>query len=95
MLFILFFVKVKEKLSKEEERQCKASVKKFLKGDCGELNIGCDMRKIQLCFHLLKQSALQQKQSVQKENQVCIYEELLRQKDEEIRKMFFFNFYNF
>lgn len=82
------FSKTQEKLSKDEEKQCKSLVKKFLRGDCSELNVGCDMRKIHLCFNFLKHSVTvqQQKQTVNKENQTSIYEELLRQKDEEIRK---------
>lgn len=85
----LFFVKANEKLSKEEEKQCKSAVRRFLRGDCSELNVGCDMRKIQLCFNLLKHSVQQQKRTVEKENNSTLYEELLRQKDEEIRKTIF------
>lgn len=48
------------------------------------------MRKIKLCFNLLKDSAnvQQQKQTLDKENHTSISEELLRQKDDEIRKIY-------
>lgn len=52
-------------LTKEQEKQCKNAVRKFLNDSSMELHVEPDMRQIQLCFRFLKQAVLiQQKQKL-------------------------------
>lgn len=78
-------------LTKEQEKQCKNAVRKYLNDSSAELQVDADMKQIQLCFRFLKQAVLlQQKQKLKaketNENRKGILqcEEIRKEREERI-----------